>query len=201
VTEQISDEALIETIARGDRLAMQVLFARHNRRIFRFVLRLVRDTALAEDVVGEVFLDVWCNAANHFQARSTVSTWLLSIARYKALDFIKRQTTVSAEGIDFSFIEDTALGPEQHLLYTESLLNSSKDIRKLIDVLSINDPECAKIVKYMLESEQSDPRIISEALKIPVKAVYNARKRLKRHSKELLGSTIPECPFSGRALM
>ena len=46
----------------GNRLAMQVLFARHHVRVYRFVLRLVRDQTLAEDLVSEVFLDVWRQA-------------------------------------------------------------------------------------------------------------------------------------------
>src|SRR6516162_5489107 len=78
-----SDEALIARIASGDRLAMQVLFARHDVRIYRFVLRLVRDQSKAEDLISEVFLDVW-RQADRFEGRSTVSTWLLAIARFKA---------------------------------------------------------------------------------------------------------------------
>ena len=51
-----SDEVLIERIANGDRLAMQVLFARHHVRVYRFVLRLVRNEATAEDLISDVFL-------------------------------------------------------------------------------------------------------------------------------------------------
>ena len=53
-----SDEVLIGRIAQGDRLAMQVLFARHHVRVYRFVLRFVRNEASAEDLISEVFLDV-----------------------------------------------------------------------------------------------------------------------------------------------
>ena len=55
--QQTSDEVLIQRIANGDRLAMQVLYARHHVRVFRFVLRLVRNEATAEDLISEVFLD------------------------------------------------------------------------------------------------------------------------------------------------
>src|SRR5580693_683025 len=78
------DEALVERIAGGDQLAMQALFARHNVRVFRFVLGMVKDAGLAEDVVNEVFLDVW-RQASRFEARSAVSTWVLAIAHFKAL--------------------------------------------------------------------------------------------------------------------
>ena len=81
-----SDEVLIARIAGGDRLAMQVLFARHHVRVYRFVLRLVRNEATAEDLISEVFLDVW-RQAGKFEGRSSVSTWMLGIARFKALRF------------------------------------------------------------------------------------------------------------------
>ena len=74
-----SDEVLIGRIASGDRLAMQVLYARYHVRVFRFVVRLVRDEATADDVISEVFLDVW-RQAGRFEGRSTVSTWLFGIA-------------------------------------------------------------------------------------------------------------------------
>ena len=72
-----SDEVLIARIAGGDRLAMQVLFARHQVRVYRFVLRLVRNEATAEDLISEVFLDVW-RQAGKFEGRSAVSTWMLN---------------------------------------------------------------------------------------------------------------------------
>jgi hypothetical protein len=82
--ENSSDEALIKRIAAGDRLAMQTLFARHRVAVYRWLLRLVNEEALAEDLLSEVFLAVWRQAAS-FEARASVSTWLLAIARYKAL--------------------------------------------------------------------------------------------------------------------
>src|SRR6188474_2802095 len=85
-----SDEALIGRIAAGDKLAMQVLFARHHVRVYRFVLRLVGEPSRAEDLISEVFLDVW-RQADRFEARSQVSTWLLAIARYKALSALRKR--------------------------------------------------------------------------------------------------------------
>src|SRR5580704_11574026 len=81
--QSLSDEALIKAIADGDRRAMQMLYTRHNVRVYCFILRLINDRSLAEDLVSEVFLVVW--QAEGFKAKSQVSTWLLAIARYKAL--------------------------------------------------------------------------------------------------------------------
>jgi len=60
-----SDEALISAIAAGDHRAMQVLYARHHVRVYRFVVRLTQDRSLAEDVVGDVFIDVWRQAGSY----------------------------------------------------------------------------------------------------------------------------------------
>src|SRR5258707_527702 len=64
-----SDAALIARIAAGDKLAMRALFARHHLRIYRFVLRFVRDPQLAEDLISEVFIEVWRHAGK-FEARA-----------------------------------------------------------------------------------------------------------------------------------
>ena len=89
-TETSSDEVLIRRFADGDQLAMRTLFARYRVAIYRWLLRLVSDEALAEDLLSDVFLDVWRKAAS-FEARSSVATWLLAIARYKALSARRQQ--------------------------------------------------------------------------------------------------------------
>ena len=85
-----SDEALLESISEGGRTAMHTLYSRHHVRIYRFILRMVRDASTAEDLTSQVFLDVW-RTAKQFQGRSQVSTWLLSIARFKALTALRQR--------------------------------------------------------------------------------------------------------------
>jgi len=75
---ETTDESLIGLIADGDKRAMQVLYARHNVRVFRFIVRLTGNQSLAEDLVSEVFLDVW-RQANKFEGRSAVSTLLMTM--------------------------------------------------------------------------------------------------------------------------
>ena len=83
-----SDEALLRADCCRGQAALQALYLRHKVRVYRFVLRLIGDAALAEDIVSEVFLDVW-RQADGFKARSRVSTWILAIARYKALSALR----------------------------------------------------------------------------------------------------------------
>jgi DNA-directed RNA polymerase specialized sigma24 family protein len=89
--EHSSDEILVERIAAGDKLAMQVLFARHRTNIYRWLLRFVGNETVAEDLLSGVFFDVW-QQAGRFEGRSAVTTWLLSMARFKALSVHRRRT-------------------------------------------------------------------------------------------------------------
>src|SRR5256714_13751647 len=109
--ETSSDEMLIERVAKGDQLAMRTLFGRHRVALYRWLLRLVRDEALAEDLLSDVFLDVWRQAAT-FEARSSVSTWLLAIARYKALSARRRRIDAELDEEVPVIIADPADNPE-----------------------------------------------------------------------------------------
>src|SRR6476620_2041507 len=104
------DEMTIGRIANGDQLAMRTLFGRHRVALYRWLLRLVRDEALAEDLLSEVFLDVWRQAAA-FEARSSVSTWLLAIARYKALSARRRRTDAELDDQVAATVADPADNP------------------------------------------------------------------------------------------
>ena len=64
-----SDEALLALVARGDKPAMRALFGRFNVRVFRFLVRLVKNDALAEELLNDVFIAVWRHAGQ-FRARS-----------------------------------------------------------------------------------------------------------------------------------
>jgi RNA polymerase sigma-70 factor (ECF subfamily) len=88
--EDSFDEVLVERIAAGDKLAMQVLFARHRTSVYRWLLRFVGNETVAEDLLSEVFFDVW-QQAGRFEGRAAVTTWLLSIARFKALSARRRR--------------------------------------------------------------------------------------------------------------
>jgi RNA polymerase sigma-70 factor (ECF subfamily) len=94
----LSDEALLMRIVDRDQAALRMLAERHQARVYRFAMRFVRDASFAEDVVSETFFAVWRNAAK-FRNQSAVGTWILSIARYRALT-IRDQATAVGEPLD-----------------------------------------------------------------------------------------------------
>ena len=111
VTQASSDETLIQRIADGDQLAMRTLFARHRVPLYRFVQRMVADAALAEDILSDVFFDVW-RQASRFEGRCAVSTWLLSIARFKAFSALRRRRDAELDCDVAAAIPDPADDPE-----------------------------------------------------------------------------------------
>jgi RNA polymerase sigma-70 factor (ECF subfamily) len=138
-----TDEVLVGRIAAGDRLAMQVLYARHHVRLYRFVLRLVRSEAEAEDLVSDTFLDVWRQAGS-FRAQSAASTWLLSIARFKALSVLRRRPHEELDGVAASAVAAPADDPE--------IAIQSKDtgevLRACVTTLSREHREVIDLVYY-----------------------------------------------------
>jgi RNA polymerase sigma-70 factor (ECF subfamily) len=95
----VSDQELVDAIVQRDPHAMALLFARHSVSIYRFVVRLSGDQSLAEDVVSDVFLDVW-RGAHKFRGSSRVSTWLYAIARNKAISARRYQPVFVADDDD-----------------------------------------------------------------------------------------------------
>ena len=168
-----SDEVLIGRIAQGDRLAMQVLFARHHVRVYRFVLRIVRNEAGAEDLISEVFLDVW-RQADRFEGRSAVSTWLLAIARFKALSSMRRRPDEELDEEAAGAIEGASDTPEVSLQKKDK----SGLLRKCLEQLSREHREVIDLVYYHEKSVEE----VAEIVGIPEATVktrmFYARKKL-----------------------
>src|SRR5262245_65964489 len=77
VSRELSDEALLEAVARSDEQALGQLYDRFGRVAYGLALRILRDPALAEDAVQEAFLQVWRGAGGYRPERGKASTWLL----------------------------------------------------------------------------------------------------------------------------
>jgi RNA polymerase sigma-70 factor (ECF subfamily) len=153
--EYSSDEMLVTRIAAGDKLAMQALFARHRTSVYRWLLRFVGDETVAEDLLSDVFFDVW-QQAGRFEGRAAVTTWLLSIARFKALSARRRRTHAELDETIEATVPDSADNPEIALqkksrseLVRTALMTLSPDHREIIDLVYYHEKsveDCALIL-------------------------------------------------------
>jgi RNA polymerase sigma-70 factor, ECF subfamily len=153
--ETSSDEILVERIAAGNKLAMQALFARHRTSVYRWLLRFVSNETLAEDLMSEVFLDVWRQAAR-FECRSSVSTWLLSIARHKALSARRRRTEAELDEKIQATVADPADDPEVALgekdrdeVLRRALTRLSPEHRQVIDLVYYHEKSVDEVAQIL----------------------------------------------------
>jgi RNA polymerase sigma-70 factor, ECF subfamily len=171
--ESASDESLIRRIASGEQLAMRLLFARHRVPLYRWLLRIVRDEALAEDLLSEVFFDVWRHA-DSFEGRASASTWLLAIARYKALSARRRRIDVELDAKVAEAIADPADDPEVALLKK----SRGELIRRSLAALSPEHGEVVDLVYYHGKSVREVAEIVGTAEATVKTRMFYARKKL-----------------------
>jgi RNA polymerase sigma-70 factor, ECF subfamily len=168
-----SDDTLLMRIASADRLAMRALFARHRVPVYRWLLRIVGDPAAAEDLTSEVFLEVWRHAAG-FEGRSSVATWLLAIARHKALSALRRRVDVEVDDQALIELSDGADDPETALQNKDR----AEQVRRALTALSGDHRQVIDLVYYHGRTVKE----VGEVLGIPEATVktrmFYARRRL-----------------------
>ena len=168
-----SDETLIRAIAAGDRRAMQALYARYSVRIYRFVLRLTNDRSLAEDIASEVFIDVW-RGAEGFKVKSQVSTWMLAIARHKALSALRRR---SDERLDENA---TAIAdPADDAETTVDKRDRNALVQHCLSLLSVLHREVLDLVYYHEKSVDEVAEIVGAPANTVRTRMFYARKRMQ----------------------
>ncbi len=152
---------------------MEALYARHHVRVYRFVLRLVRNEATAEDLISEVFLDVW-RQAGRFEGRSAVSTWLLAIARFKALSALRRRKEGELDEDMAAAIEDPSDDPAVALLKKDR----SAMLRGCLNALSTEHREIIDLVYYHEKSVQEAAKIVGIPEGTVKTRMFHARRKL-----------------------
>ena len=168
-----SDEMLVARIAAGDKLAMQVLFARHRTPIYRWLLRFVGNKTVAEDLLSDVFFDVW-QQAGRFEGRAAVTTWLLSIARFKALSARRRRTDAALDETIETTVADSADDPEIAL----QKKGRNERLRQSITKLSPEHREIIDLVYYHEKSVDDAADILGIPRATVKTRMFYARKKL-----------------------
>jgi RNA polymerase sigma-70 factor (ECF subfamily) len=168
-----TDRALVDRVAKGDRAAVRLLFMRHHARVYRFVARQTGSEMMADDIANEVFLELWRQAPS-FEGRSEVSTWLLGIARFKALSLLRKKKEDWIDDDDAAQVPDGADTPEVVTMKEDK----AAALRRFVDALAEEHRTVIDLAYYHGQSVTE----IGEVLGIPVATVktrmFYARKKL-----------------------
>ena len=94
-----SDEALIRRMLGGDEVALGVLYDRYGRRVYSVAHRILQDAGAAEEVLQDIFHQLWRNASNFDSARGSLGGWLLVMARNRSIDRLRKRAPSAGEEI------------------------------------------------------------------------------------------------------
>ena len=86
---ELNDGALVARVAEGDTLAFEEIYDRYRAQAFGLALRVTRRPATAEEVTQDAFMSLWRAARNFDSSRGSLSTWLLSVVRYRGIDALR----------------------------------------------------------------------------------------------------------------
>ena len=101
----------------GDQAALTRLFERYSGLVFGVALRVLKDPSSAEDVMQEIFLQIWRSPLKFQGANGSMASWLAVIARNRAVDFLRRRRpTDSIDEIPLASTTDLAAEAERHIL-------------------------------------------------------------------------------------
>lgn len=170
----VPEAILIAAIAKGDQTAVKRLYAATNVRLYRYLVRQLRNEAVAEEVMNETYLAVWQNAAR-YEARSAPMTWMLSIAHNKAVSTLRKRRETS--GIDEEEAGQIADEDDTPDVITQKL-EKAQAIRACVNKLG---PDHRLVMDLVYYQERSVAEV-AEILAIPEATVktrmFYARKKL-----------------------
>ncbi len=150
------ERALLKAIAAGDAKALERLYARAETRVLRFLLRMVKSQAIAEELLNEVFLSVWQNA-QRYEGRSEPMTWMLSIAHNKAISVLRKRTEVlgiaEEAGRNLEADEDApdvaAQKQDKSAKIKACIAELSADHRAILDLVYYQDQSVAEAAEVL----------------------------------------------------
>ena len=122
----ISDKELVSRVRAGDQNAMGTLYDRYSPLVYAVGLRVLTDTAAAEDVLQEVFMQLWRSPARFDASRGSLGAWLAVIARNRAIDALRKRRYESD-------IEDIVVSVEPDLASEADRSRAAKNVRDVLN--------------------------------------------------------------------
>lgn len=171
--QNADDRQLIARIADRDQTALRLLVGRHQVRVHRFLLRIVRNEAVAEELTNEVFMEVWRNA-QRFEGNSAPQSWMLSIAHNRAVSSLRKRREESWDEERAQEVADEGDNPET----AAQKHDKSAVMRRCMEALSVEHREIIDLVYYHEMSIAEVAAVVGIPENTVKTRMFYARKRL-----------------------
>jgi RNA polymerase sigma-70 factor (ECF subfamily) len=175
-----ADRSLIQRLRAGDRGAFAEVYDRYSRGIYGLVLRIVRDSALAEDLLQEIFLKLWKSADTLDDAATSLGPWLIAVARNHVLDYLKsRQNRSSMQSVqlDFNEISEHLSLSEPDFVFEER----ARLLRKALDRLEARERRILELAYFEGLTQTEMAAVLNMPLGTVKTCVRLAIRNLKKH--------------------
>lgn len=145
-TRSVEQAALIQRIAGGDQQALSSLYDATNRLMYGLVLRILKDTGAAEEVMLDVYTQVWRQAAQYDDRRGTPMAWLTTIARSRAIDRLRagHAEYLRHETLDMT----TQTATTENLEEAMAMRETQQTIRAALSEISPEQREVIELAYY-----------------------------------------------------
>lgn len=189
---ELSDLELIEQAIKGQDEALAALIQRYITLVYRFLCRLVGDSATAEDLAQETFLKAWKGLPG-FDRKKVFKTWIFSIAKHTAIDFLRKR-----QPIPFAAFEDEEMPDfSEHIVDTQPLptelaerADLAAELQRGLDQLN---PDARSVV-LMHETEELTFQEISEIMQESLNTVKSRYRRAILGLRRILWRNAPKKP-------
>jgi RNA polymerase sigma-70 factor (ECF subfamily) len=127
MTSEPSDQELLAAIQRKEIRSLELIYDRYGTFAFSLAARILEDKALAEDVVQEVFFNLWRQASTFDVDKGSVRNWLLSCTHHRAIDFLRQRQGKTRRDFDINEAEYLLKGPDP---WEEVARNGDRELLK-----------------------------------------------------------------------
>jgi RNA polymerase sigma-70 factor, ECF subfamily len=173
---------LLAAVAKGDEAAFERLYEATRAKLYGVLLRILRRPELAEEVMQETYLKVWKMAGAFDPTIGSPITWMVAMARNRAIDIVRKKSEVSIEE------EPEAMGIAAEVPAPLARREMTEELRRLLSCLGKLDPEKQRILLLAYYSGWSRDQL-AKKLDIPVNTIKTWLRRSLLEIRECMGSS------------
>jgi RNA polymerase sigma-70 factor, ECF subfamily len=172
---------LVAAVAKGDKAAFERLYGATRAKLYGVLLRILGRPELAEEVMQEIYLKVWKMADQFDPIRASPITWMVAMARNRAIDIVRKRGEVSIED------EPEALNVPAETPAPLARREMTEELKRLLSCLGKLDPEKQRIVLLAYYSGWSRDQL-AQKLDIPVNTIKTWLRRSLLEIRECMGT-------------